>query len=152
MWREGQVPGAAALRLVPGVTLLRAGEQVFGAMLDGWADQQLARNLAAETIAGRAAAVRAFAAHVNARNLSEHGTACPFVAYHVASGAVPVNAVSRGQQYFLGRGFGAPPAGFEPALTAPEAVALSPELWGLSTGKGYQSPGIPRTCAAAVRK
>ena len=25
----------------------------------------------------------------------------------------------------------APPAGFEPALTAPEAVALSPELWGL---------------------
>ena len=27
--------------------------------------------------------------------------------------------------------FEAPPAGFEPALTAPEAVALSPELWGL---------------------
>src|SRR5579875_1665919 len=26
--------------------------------------------------------------------------------------------------------FDAPPAGFEPALTAPEAVALSPELWG----------------------
>jgi RimJ/RimL family protein N-acetyltransferase len=26
----------------------------------------------------------------------------------------------------------APPAGFEPAHTAPEAVALSPELWGLS--------------------
>jgi putative restriction endonuclease len=25
----------------------------------------------------------------------------------------------------------APPAGFEPAHTAPEAVALSPELWGL---------------------
>ena len=30
-------------------------------MLDGWADQQLARNLAAPTIAKRAAAVRAFA-------------------------------------------------------------------------------------------
>ena len=31
------------------------------------------------------------------------------------------------------QGYGmAPPAGFEPALTAPEAVALSPELWGLS--------------------
>src|SRR5215471_20689982 len=26
----------------------------------------------------------------------------------------------------------APPAGFEPAHTAPEAVALSPELWGLT--------------------
>ena len=34
---------------------------------------------------------------------------------------------------------GAPPAGFEPALTAPEAVALSPELWGLCDTKGYQS-------------
>jgi hypothetical protein len=32
----------------------------------------------------------------------------------------------------------APPAGFEPALTAPEAVALSPELWGLCDTKGYQ--------------
>ena len=30
------------------------------------------------------------------------------------------------------RGYGeAPPAGFEPAHTAPEADALSPELWGL---------------------
>jgi CheY-like chemotaxis protein len=28
--------------------------------------------------------------------------------------------------------FWAPPAGFEPAHTAPEAVALSPELWGLA--------------------
>jgi hypothetical protein len=28
----------------------------------------------------------------------------------------------------------APPAGFEPAHTAPEAVALSPELWGLRCG------------------
>ena len=32
-----------------------------------------------------------------------------------------------------------PPAGFEPALTAPEAVALSPELRGLGTPQGYQS-------------
>ena len=37
----------------------------------------------------------------------------------------------------------APPAGFEPALTAPEAVALSPELWGLCDTKGYQ-PQAPR--------
>ena len=28
-----------------------------------------------------------------------------------------------------------PPAGFEPALTAPEAVALSPELRGLKDGE-----------------
>ena len=36
-------------------------------------------------------------------------------------------------------GFTVPPAGFEPALTAPEAVALSPELRGLRTPQGYQS-------------
>ena len=34
-----------------------------------------------------------------------------------------------------------PPAGFEPALTAPEAVALSPELRGLGTPQGYQPGG-----------
>jgi DNA-binding transcriptional regulator YhcF (GntR family) len=33
-------------------------------------------------------------------------------------------------QLFEIRCYAAPPAGFEPALTAPEAVALSPELWG----------------------
>ena len=32
-----------------------------------------------------------------------------------------------------------PPVGFEPTLTAPEAVALSPELRGLRTPQGYQS-------------
>src|SRR5579871_7064658 len=31
-----------------------------------------------------------------------------------------------------------PPVGFEPTLTAPEAVALSPELRGLGTPQGYQ--------------
>lgn len=66
MGLDRQAPGAAVLRLVPGVTLLRADKQVFGAMLDGWADQKLARNLAPATITGRAAAVNAFAAHVNA--------------------------------------------------------------------------------------
>lgn len=64
---DGRAPGAAALHLVPGVPLLRADEQVFAAMLDGWADQQLARNLAVPTIAKRAAAVKAFAAHANAQ-------------------------------------------------------------------------------------
>src|SRR5262249_4749540 len=42
-----------------------------------------------------------------------------------------------------------PPAGFEPALTAPEAVALSPELRGLRTPQDYQS-GCTR-CAASRR-
>ena len=65
-----------------------------------------------------------------ARNLSEHGTACPFVAYHVGSGAVPGNAISRDQRQFSGCGFEAPPVGFEPTHPAPEAGALSPELWG----------------------
>jgi integrase/recombinase XerC len=63
---DGRAPGAAVLQLVPGVRLLRPDEQVFTAMLDGWADQQLARNLAASTIEKRASAVRAFAAHANA--------------------------------------------------------------------------------------
>ena len=38
----------------------------------------------------------------------------------------------------------APPAGFEPALTAPEAVALSPELWGLrDVGKSTSERPLP---------
>ena len=38
----------------------------------------------------------------------------------------------------------APPAGFEPALTAPEAVALSPELWGLrDVGKSTSDSALP---------
>jgi len=40
--------------------LLRADEQVFGAMLDGWRDQQLSRNLKADTVEGRLAVVRRF--------------------------------------------------------------------------------------------
>ena len=49
----------------------------------------------------------------------------------------------------------APPAGFEPAHTAPEAVALSPELWGLAhigpsstfllAAQEYQERGSPDT-------
>jgi hypothetical protein len=57
-----------------------------------------------------------------ARNLSERGIPCPFPSHRVGSGAVPGDAVSRGQRQFFGREFGAPPAGFEPALTAPEAA------------------------------
>jgi site-specific recombinase XerD len=51
---------------VAGVPLLRAEEQVFAAMLDGWASQQRARNLATGTVGGRVRAVRAFARHADA--------------------------------------------------------------------------------------
>ncbi|MCD0484817.1 hypothetical protein LO771_21075 [Streptacidiphilus sp. ASG 303] len=40
---SGSIPGAARLHLVDGVALLRPEEQVFTAMLTGFADQQLAR-------------------------------------------------------------------------------------------------------------
>ncbi len=60
------VPGAARLQLADGVSLLRPEEQVFTAMLEGWRNQQLARNLALATIAARERAVRAFAVHADA--------------------------------------------------------------------------------------
>ncbi|MDF6016985.1 hypothetical protein [Streptomyces sp. JH34] len=50
---RGTVPGAATLHLADGVALLRPEEQVFSAMLGGFADQQLARNLARSTVEGR---------------------------------------------------------------------------------------------------
>ncbi|WP_435286420.1 hypothetical protein [Streptomyces bacillaris] len=48
-----------------GVALLRPEEQVFTAMLTGFANQQLARNLARTTVEGRENTVKAFAAYVN---------------------------------------------------------------------------------------
>ena len=66
MGREGLLPGAAGLYLVDGLSLLRPEEQVFTAMLDGWRNQQLARNLAFSTINGREKAVQAFARHADA--------------------------------------------------------------------------------------
>jgi integrase/recombinase XerC len=60
------VPGAARLHLADGVPLLRPDEQVFTAMLAGWRNQQLARNLALATIAARERAARAFAVHADA--------------------------------------------------------------------------------------
>jgi integrase/recombinase XerC len=65
MGRGGDAPGAAGLLLVDGVSLLRPDEQVFTAMLDGWRAQQLARNLAFDTIARRLNTVRAFARHAD---------------------------------------------------------------------------------------
>lgn len=62
----GVVPGAASVHLVDGVALLRPEEQVFSAMLTGFANQQLARNLARATVEGREHTVRAFAGYVNA--------------------------------------------------------------------------------------
>jgi site-specific recombinase XerD len=62
----GAVPGAASLHLVDGVSLLRPEDQVFSAMLAGFANQQLARNLARSTVEGRENTVRAFVSYVNA--------------------------------------------------------------------------------------
>ncbi|MCI2424368.1 site-specific integrase [Saccharopolyspora sp. K220] len=62
----GRIPGVARLYLADGVPLLHPEEQVFAAMLDGWRNQQLARNLALSTIDGREKAVRAFARHADA--------------------------------------------------------------------------------------
>ena len=61
-----RVPGAARLHLADGIPLLRPEEQVFTAMLEGWRNQQLARNLALATIAARERAARAFTAHADA--------------------------------------------------------------------------------------
>ncbi|MFH9663414.1 tyrosine-type recombinase/integrase [Streptomyces sp. NPDC017248] len=58
-------PGAVGLHLVSDLPLLRPDEQVFTAMLDGWRNQQLARNLAFSTIEGREKVVRAFAQHAD---------------------------------------------------------------------------------------
>ena len=66
MGQDGRAPGSAQLQLAPGVPLLRAEEQVFAAMLEGWRDQQLARNLAPATIRARTATIRAFAVHADA--------------------------------------------------------------------------------------
>ena len=63
---EGVVPGSAGLVLADGVALLRPAEQVFEAILTGWRDQQLARNLAFCTVESRLGSVRAFAAHASA--------------------------------------------------------------------------------------
>ena len=59
-------PGAAGHHLIEGVSLLQPEEQVFAAMREGWRAQQLARNLALDTIDGRERTVIAFAAHASA--------------------------------------------------------------------------------------
>jgi site-specific recombinase XerD len=60
------VPGAAPLLLVEGSTrLLRPDEQIFEAMLEGWANQQLARALKRSTIEPRVRLVRRFQRYTN---------------------------------------------------------------------------------------
>ena len=66
MGLNGPATGVARLHLADGVALLRPEEQVFTAMLAGFANQQLARNLARTTVEGRENTVRAFAVYVNA--------------------------------------------------------------------------------------
>lgn len=63
---DGTAPGAARLHLADGVPLLPPEEQVFEAMLDGWRNPQLARNLALSTINGQERKVRTFAVHADA--------------------------------------------------------------------------------------
>ena len=53
-------PATALGLLHPDVPLLQPAEQVFHAMLDGWRNQQLSRNLSFATIAGREQLVRRF--------------------------------------------------------------------------------------------
>lgn len=60
---KGAGSPVASLVLVDGVPLLHPEPQVFEAMLEGWANQMLARNLAAATIRNRLSQVRAFADH-----------------------------------------------------------------------------------------
>jgi integrase/recombinase XerC len=57
--RDAMSPGVAGLVLVEGVPLLHPEPQVFEAMLEGWRNQMLARNLAVSTIT-RTLQVRAF--------------------------------------------------------------------------------------------
>jgi integrase/recombinase XerC len=54
MASSSRLPGGAAeLMVVGGSPLLRPEEQVFEAMLSGWPDQQLSRNLALATVEDR---------------------------------------------------------------------------------------------------
>jgi integrase/recombinase XerC len=61
----GPPPGAAQLHLMRGLPMLRPEEQVFEAMLAGWRNQQLARNLSVGYIGDQERRVRAFVDHAN---------------------------------------------------------------------------------------
>lgn len=63
MGSNDRLMGSAGLYLAAGVPLLHPEEQVVAAMLDGWRNQLLARNLARSTFESRLRAVRQFGKH-----------------------------------------------------------------------------------------
>ncbi|MET7520612.1 site-specific integrase, partial [Streptomyces sp. NPDC005480] len=65
MGGDGLVPGSARLHLVDGLPLLRPDEQVFEAMIKGWRNQQLARNLSLGYVGDQERTVRAFTRHAD---------------------------------------------------------------------------------------
>ncbi|MEV5779268.1 hypothetical protein AB0L49_50385 [Streptomyces antimycoticus] len=62
----GLVPASARLHRVEGLPLLRPDEQVFGAVIKGWRNQQLARNLSPGYVHDQERTVRAFTRHAMA--------------------------------------------------------------------------------------
>jgi hypothetical protein len=64
--RAGDIPGAAHLVVVQGRYAAARDQQVFEAMMRGWRQQQLSRNLAFSTVDGRERLLRAFQAATNA--------------------------------------------------------------------------------------
>lgn len=58
-----QLPGSAGLHLAHGVPLLHPEEQVFRAMIEGWGNQLLARNLSRDHADSDARSVQRFAEH-----------------------------------------------------------------------------------------
>ncbi|MFS4105978.1 hypothetical protein [Streptomyces sp. PD-S100-1] len=66
MGGDGLIPGSARLHLIDGLPLLRPDEQVFEAMIKGWRNQQLARNLSPGYVNDQERTVRAFTRHADA--------------------------------------------------------------------------------------
>ncbi|MFG2703068.1 hypothetical protein [Streptomyces sp. NPDC048386] len=66
MGGDGLVPGSARLHLIDGLPLLRPDEQVFEAMIKGWRNQQLTRNLLPGYVGDQERTVRAFTRHADA--------------------------------------------------------------------------------------
>ncbi|MFD3524854.1 hypothetical protein [Streptomyces sp. NPDC058653] len=65
MQRTVDLAGAAHLELISGVVHMRPEDAMFDAMVRGWRNQQLARNLRAKTISDREKLIRRFLMFVN---------------------------------------------------------------------------------------
>jgi hypothetical protein len=100
---NGSAPGAVRLHVVDGVPLLRPAEQVFDAMLDGWRNQQLARNLTASTVEGRRAGqpihARGLSALINALGIPATAGRAAAIRHHVLDMPAPVVATAFGYQH-----------------------------------------------------